>query len=170
MVTRGKPFLDYVNNLPVEATPDSADRVYLGGATSRRVDADTLTSGGTGVGDSPTFTGVVTHDGSDTVLERTAGGTTSLRVYSDTAGYLVFADENGVSQFYVDVATDSGLFRIRDSAGDIFFEYEEGVGVSFPQGGAVEATSTLNKLHGPITQAAYDLLTPDPNTLYVIVG
>ena len=35
---------------------------------------------------------------------------------------------------------------------------------------AVEATSTIVKLNGPITQAAYDLLTPAADTLYVIVG
>jgi len=35
---------------------------------------------------------------------------------------------------------------------------------------AVEAVSTLTKLYGPITQAAYDGLTPDADTLYVIVG
>ena len=35
---------------------------------------------------------------------------------------------------------------------------------------AVEALSTVTKLNGPITQAAYDGLTPDADTLYVIVG
>ena len=35
---------------------------------------------------------------------------------------------------------------------------------------AVEAVSTVTKINGPITQAAYDLLTPDADTLYVIVG
>jgi len=36
--------------------------------------------------------------------------------------------------------------------------------------GAVMATSTITKLNGPITQAAYDALTPAADTLYVIVG
>ena len=36
--------------------------------------------------------------------------------------------------------------------------------------GAVEALSTITKLHGPITQAAYDLITPAADTLYIIVG
>ena len=35
---------------------------------------------------------------------------------------------------------------------------------------AVEAVATVTKLYGPITQAAYDLLTPAADTLYVIVG
>jgi len=35
---------------------------------------------------------------------------------------------------------------------------------------AVEALSTITKLYGPITQAAYAGLTPDADTLYVIVG
>ena len=35
---------------------------------------------------------------------------------------------------------------------------------------AVEAISAVTKLYGPITQAAYDLLTPAADTLYVIVG
>jgi hypothetical protein len=37
-------------------------------------------------------------------------------------------------------------------------------------GTKVTATSTLTKLHGPITQAAYDALTPASDTFYVIVG
>jgi hypothetical protein len=32
------------------------------------------------------------------------------------------------------------------------------------------ATGTVVKMHGPITQAAYDALTPTSDTLYVIVG
>ena len=32
------------------------------------------------------------------------------------------------------------------------------------------ATGTVTKLRGPITQAAYDALTPAADTLYVIVG
>ena len=36
--------------------------------------------------------------------------------------------------------------------------------------GAVMAQSTVTKLYGPITQAAYDALTPAADTLYVIVG
>lgn len=36
--------------------------------------------------------------------------------------------------------------------------------------GAVMATGTANKMHGPITQAAYDALTPDADTWYLIVG
>lgn len=36
--------------------------------------------------------------------------------------------------------------------------------------GAVMAIGTLTKIEGPITQAAYDALTPDADTLYVIVG
>lgn len=34
----------------------------------------------------------------------------------------------------------------------------------------VTATATITKLHGPITQAAYDALTPDADTLYIIEG
>ena len=34
----------------------------------------------------------------------------------------------------------------------------------------VTTTGTITKLHGPITQAAYDALTPASDTLYVIVG
>lgn len=38
------------------------------------------------------------------------------------------------------------------------------------QAGRVEAVSTVTKIDGPITQAAYDALTPSADTLYVIVG
>ena len=36
--------------------------------------------------------------------------------------------------------------------------------------GYVEAVSTVTKINGPITQAAYDALTPDADTLYVVVN
>jgi hypothetical protein len=34
----------------------------------------------------------------------------------------------------------------------------------------VTATGSLKTFYGPITQAAYDALTPDADTLYVVVG
>ena len=34
----------------------------------------------------------------------------------------------------------------------------------------VTALSTVKKINGPITQAAYDALTPDADTVYYIVG
>lgn len=36
--------------------------------------------------------------------------------------------------------------------------------------GAVMALSTVTKLYGPITQAAYDLLTPASDVVYIVVG
>lgn len=45
---QGRPFLDYVNNLPVEVSPGSEDHVYLGGATSRKATGDSLGGGGPG--------------------------------------------------------------------------------------------------------------------------
>jgi hypothetical protein len=44
------------------------------------------------------------------------------------------------------------------------------VDVPEPPPPSVEAIGTITKLEGPITQAAYDALTPDADTLYVIVG
>jgi hypothetical protein len=32
------------------------------------------------------------------------------------------------------------------------------------------ATAAANAIHGPITIAQYNALTPDPNTMYLIVG
>jgi hypothetical protein len=37
-------------------------------------------------------------------------------------------------------------------------------------GKTVKALSTVTKIYGPITQAAYNALTPDEDTLYIIVG
>lgn len=34
----------------------------------------------------------------------------------------------------------------------------------------VRATATVNAIHGPLTIAQYAGLTPDPNTMYLIIG
>jgi hypothetical protein len=36
-------------------------------------------------------------------------------------------------------------------------------------GKLVRSTSTVTAIHGPITRAEYDGLTPDPNTMYLII-
>ena len=54
---------------------------------------------------------------------------------------------------------------------ELAYDYENDLLGGGGEATYVEATGTLTKLHGPITQAAYDALgTPDPDTLYIIVG
>ena len=62
--------------------------------------------------------------------------------------------------------TDDGLLPAIGAAGSDATVNAANVAAA----GAVMATATVTKLHGPITQAAYDALTPDADTLYVIVG
>lgn len=37
-------------------------------------------------------------------------------------------------------------------------------------GQLVRATLAVNAIHGPVTAAEYDALTPDPTTMYLIIG
>lgn len=120
------------------------------GATTQWVQS--ATSNSSPVGDSPTFTGVVTHDGAGNFFKRTGGGGVYLTMESDTANYISFKDDNGNSQGYIDVPTDSNTFLIRNALGNVFLQYDGATGqVTFPDGGVPASDVVIEDLGGYFT-------------------
>lgn len=96
------------------------------------------------------------------------------RLYRGTDNKLNVVDDAGVvtevggsgASAAVDVTYDNTTSGL--TAADVQAAIDEVAAASGSN--AVEATGTITKLHGPITQATYDGLTPAADTLYVIVG
>ena len=87
------------------------------------------------------------------------------------------ADDHAATKKYVDDNSGGGDLLAANNLSDVqsaSVSLSNLGGATAAQGAkadaAVEALSTVTKLNGPITQAAYDGLTPDADTLYVIVG
>jgi hypothetical protein len=99
------------------------------------------------IGDSPTFTGLVSHDGPGTDLKRTVGGGTYLRMYSNTSNYISFFSNALAPLGYMDIDAAGNFWRFRNGAGEIFFQYNVGTGVvTFPDGGADAASISFADL------------------------
>ena len=100
--------------------------------------------------DNPTLNGVTRING-DLIVER-PGLTSRIYLESDTASYIIFADNDANTVAYIDVVTATGQFIIRKGDGTAFFLYDPTSRmVTFPDGGVPATEITLQDAAGRFT-------------------